>query len=308
MPKKGYKHTEEVKKNMSEARKGKSSWNKGNHRSEEVKRKISEANKGKKATDEARKNMSEAQKGRISPMKGKTLSDEHKKKIGEAQKGTVSPMKGKTHSEESKRKMSKAKKGENNGNYGRAHSDEAKEKIGEARKGMKHTDEVKKKMSEDRKGEKSVWYGRHHSEETKEKISKANWRGGKKECRRKAALKNKNNLGFILNKKISSGIRHSLVKGGKNGRIWQSLVNYSFDELKNHLESTMPSGYTWGDIKKLHLEHIIPISAFNFDLPEHIDFKRCWALSNLRLLPKIENLKKGSKLLKPLQLCLKIAV
>ena len=47
-------------------------------------------------------------------------------------------------------------------------------------------------------------------------------------------------------------------------------------------------------------------SAFNFSKPEHIDFKRCWSLENLRLLPAMENIKKHNKLFKPFQPALKI--
>ena len=46
--------------------------------------------------------------------------------------------------------------------------------------------------------------------------------------------------------------------------------------------------------------------VFNFSKPEHPDFKRCWALKNLRLLPAEENRKKGSKLINPFQPALEI--
>ena len=74
MPIKGYKHTEEAKKKMSERHKqnptrywlGKTNPFFGKHHSEEAKRKVSEANKGRKMpfrTLEYRKRMSEAYKG-----------------------------------------------------------------------------------------------------------------------------------------------------------------------------------------------------------------------------------------------------
>ena len=69
----------------------------GYKHSEETRRKISEANKGKTLSEEARRKISEANKG-------KPLSEEHRRKIGEARKG-------KKHSEESRRKMSEAQKG-----------------------------------------------------------------------------------------------------------------------------------------------------------------------------------------------------
>jgi len=123
------------------------------------------------------------------------------------------------------------------------------------------------------------------------------------------AIKYKIDLKFNLNEKISSSIRYSL-KGNKAGSKWESIVNYTLDDLKNHLQKTLPQNYTWGDFLqgKLHIDHIIPISAFNFSKLEHPDFKKCWALKNLRLLPAKENLIKGSKLFKPFQPALKISL
>ena len=119
--------------------------------------------------------------------------------------------------------------------------------------------------------------------------------------------KYKTDLKFNLNQKMNSAIGNSL-KGNKKGHKWESIVNYTLDDLFKHLKKTMPKGYTWQDFLegKLHIEHITPISAFNFTKPEHINFKRCWALKNLRLLPAKENMIKGSKLSKPFQPALSI--
>ena len=115
----------------------------------------------------------------------------------------------------------------------------------------------------------------------------------------------KTDLKYNLRMKISKAINESLrygkrIKSNKNGRHWEDLVGYKLKDLIIRLVSTMPKGYNWEDVKKgeLHIDHIIPISAFNFTQPEHIDFKRCWALENLRLLPKKDNLIKNAKLIK----------
>jgi hypothetical protein len=79
MHNKGRTFSEESKRKMSEAKKGKSGPNKGKHFSEEHKRKISEAKKGKHRSEETRKKMSEAKKG-------KHLSEETRKKISETLK------------------------------------------------------------------------------------------------------------------------------------------------------------------------------------------------------------------------------
>lgn len=117
----------------------------------------------------------------------------------------------------------------------------------------------------------------------------------------------KTNLKYSLNKKISETIRTSL-KGNKNGRHWENLVGYTLNDLVKRLKKTIPKCYVWQDFLegKLHIDHKIPISAFHFTKPEHTDFKRCWALSNLQLLSIKENLIKGNKITKPFQPALKI--
>lgn len=134
------RHSEETKRKMSEARKGKYVGEKnsfyGRTHSEETKRKISESlkgennpNYGKHCSEETKKKLSESQKGENSHMYGKSLSEETRQKISEATKGENHPMYGKHHSEESKRKMSEAKKGENHPLYGKHHSEETKRKM-----------------------------------------------------------------------------------------------------------------------------------------------------------------------------------
>mgnify|MGYP001146973538 CR=1 FL=1 len=115
-------------------------------------------------------------------------------------------------------------------------------------------------------------------------------------------LKRKTDIKFNLNDRITTLIYLSL-HGSKVGYHWENLVGYVLDDLIKRLNKTMPEGYTWNDYLdgKLHIDHIVPVSVFNYTKPEHTDFKRCWALSNLQLLPAKENLKKSNKLDKPFQ-------
>jgi predicted transcriptional regulator len=119
---------------------------------------------------------------------------------------------------------------------------------------------------------------------------------------RRLQIKNK------LNKSISSNMLHSLKNGSKNNRHWELLVCYNLEQLKNHLEKQFQPGMSWDNYGKWHIDHKIPISAFNYTTPEDIDFKRCWALSNLQPMWAIENIKKGNKLTAPFQPSLAIAV
>ena len=90
----GCKHTNEAKRKISEARKGKTPWNKGIPRDEETKRKIGEAHKGQipwnigiSQSEDAKRKNSESHKGKTSLNKGKPMSEEQKKKISEMNKG-----------------------------------------------------------------------------------------------------------------------------------------------------------------------------------------------------------------------------
>ncbi|MBT7082094.1 MAG: hypothetical protein HN929_11645 [Chloroflexi bacterium] len=99
------------------------------------------------------------------------------------------------------------------------------------------------------------------------------------------------------------------IKQKKAGRHWEELVDYTLEDLTKHLKSTIPDGYTWEDDfvngdNVLHIDHITPMSAFNFESASHVDFKRCFALDNLQLLPAIENMQKSAKLERPFQPCL----
>lgn len=121
--------------------------------------------------------------------------------------------------------------------------------------------------------------------------------------------KYKTDLKYNLNGRIRKVIRKSLGSN-KNGHHWETLVGYTLIDLIKRLEKTMPINYNWNDYLegKLHIDHIIPISVFNFDKPEHPDFKRCWALENLRLLSARENIRKHNKLTKPFQPALAINI
>lgn len=117
----------------------------------------------------------------------------------------------------------------------------------------------------------------------------------------------KTNITFNLKAKISGLMRQSL-EGNKNGCSFITFMDYTVKELREHLKGSMPNNYTWKDFLKgkLHIDHIIPIRAFEFKAPEDEEFKQCWSLSNLRLLSAKENIKKGDKIDNPILLGLLI--
>jgi len=105
---------------------------------------------------------------------------------------------------------------------------------------------------------------------------------------------------YRLDKNISRSIRSALGKN-KNGYKWEVLVGYTLDKLVNHIEKQFQPGMAWKNYGEWHLDHEIPKSKFNYTKPGHRDFKRCWALKNLRPMWAQDNLSKGAKLDKPFQ-------
>lgn len=108
---------------------------------------------------------------------------------------------------------------------------------------------------------------------------------------------------YKINNAISKGIRKSL-KGNKNGRHWETLVGYTLEDLKQHLEKQFEDWMNWnnhgvysyGGERKWHIDHIKPMSSFNFETPEDKEIKECWALENLQPLEAVENIKKSNRL------------
>jgi hypothetical protein len=112
--------------------------------------------------------------------------------------------------------------------------------------------------------------------------------------------KKKTEAGYCLHNRISKGVGRSL-KGNKQGRNWELLLGYTCVQLKRHIENLFLPGMSWENMGKWHIDHKIPVSAFNFSAASDIDFKKCWDIKNLQPLWSIDNLKKNDKLSKPHQ-------
>jgi len=106
---KGYKHTEETKKKISER-------NKHKKFSEESRLRMSKSAKFKTLKEETKNKMSQSHKGKTSWNKGLKTPEHVRSKLSKALKGRLSPMKNKRHSQETKNKMKENRKGEKNSN------------------------------------------------------------------------------------------------------------------------------------------------------------------------------------------------
>lgn len=133
----GVAHTEETKRKIGDA-------NRGRSKSEETLRKLSESLTGRVVTAATREKISLALTGRSIPQesrakmsvakKGRVVSDEERRRFTER-------MTGRVVTAETRKKLSDA-------NKGRVFSDEHRKKIGAASKGRVHSAETRAKISE----------------------------------------------------------------------------------------------------------------------------------------------------------------
>jgi len=112
---------------------------------------------------------------------------------------------------------------------------------------------------------------------------------------------------------VSGRIREFLKSVGKNkeGKSISKYLSYTMQDLKQHLESLFEpwmtwenhgvyNSKTWQDYDQStwtwQIDHIIPQSKIPYSSIEDENFKKCWALENLRPYSAKENIIEGSNL------------
>lgn len=116
----------------------------------------------------------------------------------------------------------------------------------------------------------------------------------------------KNNPNYKLRANLSRTISRALHKEGtaKKSSFLKNL-NYDIQELKSHLERQFEPWMTWNNYGVYHaktwddnnpstwtwnIDHILPQSDLVYRTMEDDNFKKCWALENLRpLSAKLNN-------------------
>lgn len=87
---------------------------------------------------------------------------------------------------------------------------------------------------------------------------------------------------------------YSLITDKKNTRT-EDLIGYKKEELLLHLERQFLDGMSWENYGQWHVDHIVPVSAFNIRSKNDIEeIRACWALSNLRPLWASDNIRKSN--------------
>lgn len=125
--------------------------------------------------------------------------------------------------------------------------------------------------------------------------------------------KRKTDPSFKLREFVSSSIGNSLKKkSSKKEKSCLNFLEFTINELREHLEKQFEPWMNWNNWGRYNLstwndndsftwtwqiDHIIPHSSFKYTSMEDEEFKKCWALSNLRPFSAKENILKGAKII-----------
>lgn len=172
---------------------------------------------------------------------------------------------------------------------------------------------ARRKELRDKNPEKHREYHKNYREENYEKSKKyqreyvrAN-RNMHNEYRRK---RKETDLNYKVRICISGQIRDALKKRkiNKNGESVFKFLPYSLEALVKHIESQFEPWMSWdkwglynseiwddndSSTWTFHIDHIIPQSEFNYTSTQDEEFKKCWALENLRPYSSKQNLLDG---------------
>jgi hypothetical protein len=125
-------------------------------------------------------------------------------------------------------------------------------------------------------------------------------------------IRRKVDISFKLRNSVSSSINTLLHnnKSTKNGNSCFKYLDYNINDLKYNLEQQFDQWMTWYNYGKYdsetwddndpstwkwNLDHIIPQSCLPYISMEDENFKKCWALENLRPLSAKQNIKDGNR-------------
>ena len=111
------------------------------------------------------------------------------------------------------------------------------------------------------------------------------------------ALRMKTDPIYRLRYNVSMAVREALKRQckKKNGESMFEYLPYTPLELYEHIESQFTEHMSWDNYGTYwHMDHIIPQVVLIYDSLKHPNFRKCWALNNLRPLEKFKNASKGS--------------
>ena len=154
---------------------------------------------------------------------------------------------------------------------------------------------------------KKIWYNKNkdriikkNTEYKKNNRSKYN-ANRKKRCENDPSFKLRTNVSCIIKQALKQN------KSSKNGKSCLDYLGYKIEDLKLYIENQFESWMTWSNHGKYssetwidddqstwNIDHIIPQSSLPYTSMEDENFKKCWALSNLRPYPAKQNIIEGA--------------
>jgi hypothetical protein len=126
----------------------------------------------------------------------------------------------------------------------------------------------------------SKWYENN-------KDYKLDWHLGYKKKRRKEDIQER------LRVNLRNRLRQALKGKVKKGSAVKEL-GCTIPELMSHLEEQFLPGMSWGNYGEWHIDHIIPLSAF--DLTDKEEHKKACHFTNLQPLWAEDNLRKAASI------------
>jgi hypothetical protein len=75
------------------------------------------------------------------------------------------------------------------------------------------------------------------------------------------------------------------------------ILQYTPEELINHLEKQFKDDMTWDNYGIWHVDHKLPITSFDIQEMGDEEFMKCWCLDNLQPMWGEENIRKSNKVL-----------
>jgi hypothetical protein len=160
--------------------------------------------------------------------------------------------------------------------------------------------EKQRHFSKPENKEKKKQHDKIYYENNKEKIRKRQY----KWAMSKTEVKLKMKVSHMINMALKSN------NSSKNGGRSFNYLDYSVEELKEFIQSKFEPWMNWdnwgpykkkdwddNDIStwKWQIDHIIPQSKLPYTSMGDENFKKCWALENLRPLSAKENILKGNR-------------
>ena len=72
-----------------------------------------------------------------------------------------------------------------------------------------------------------------------------------------------------------------VLRSRKNNKTFV-MLGYTPEQLKKHLEKQFTKGMTWDNYGKWHIDHIIPVSFFEYVSPDDVEFTNLVFIESLR--------------------------